>query len=257
MILFCRIIDLVLTFYRYLHKIKQSMADWKSVGQAYVYSWIDPVIKWFIRIGVTPNMITLIGLILNMVVTIVFVYGAEKTTRSDHRIVGVAGAVILFAGLFDMIDGRLARLSKTDSKFGALFDSVLDRYSEMLMFMGICYYLISHHYFLSSLFAFIAMIGSVMVSYTRARAEGLGLKMADVGFMQRPERILLIGLSALLCGLMTGILGSDFKISVDWLPFPLFETISFFTLPIFILAIMSNITAIMRMRHAENMLKNS
>ena len=95
-----------------------------------------------------------------------------------------------------------------------------------------------------------------MVSYTRARAEGLGLKMADIGFMQRPERILLIGLSGILCGIMSGILGSDFKLTVSWLPFPLLETISFFTFPIFVLAILANVTAVSRLKHAENMLKN-
>lgn len=233
------------------------MADWKSEGQALVYRWIDPLIRFFIKIGITPNMITLMGLIINILAAVVFVYGAETTNRSDHQIVGIAGAIILFAGLFDMIDGRLARLGKTESKYGALFDSVLDRYSEMFMFLGICYYLVAHHYFLSSLFAFIAMMGSMMVSYTRSRAEGLGLKMADIGFMQRPERILLIGVSAIVCGIMSGFLGSNFKYTIDGFPFPIFETISFFTFPIFVLAILSNATAISRMNHAEKHLKNS
>lgn len=230
------------------------MADWKSEGQALVYRWIDPVIRLLIKAGITPNMITFIGLLINIAAAVVFVFGAEKTERSDHRIVGIAGAVILFAGLFDMIDGRLARLGKSESKYGALFDSVLDRYSEMFMFLGICYYLIAHHYFLSSLFAFIAMIGSIMVSYTRARAEGLGLKMSDVGFMQRPERILLIGVSAIVCGVFSGLIGSDYKITVEWLPFPLIETISFFTFPLFLLAVLANVTAISRLNHAKKLL---
>jgi phosphatidylglycerophosphate synthase len=231
------------------------MVDWKSKGQALVYTWIDPFVRWCIKLGITPNVVTLMGLFINILAAAVFVYGGEKSNREDHSIVGIAGALILFAGLFDMMDGRLARVGKMDSKYGALFDSVLDRYSEMFMFLGICYYLIAHDYFLSSLFAFIAMIGSVMVSYTRARAEGLGLKMADVGLMQRPERILLIGISALLCGFLTSVLGSDYRITVDWLPFPLFETITIFTFPIFLLAILSNFTSISRMRHAEKMLK--
>ena len=232
------------------------MADWKSLGQSLVYKWLDPFIRWCVRVGITPNFVTFTGLAINILAAALFIYGGELKDRSDHRVVGWACAVILLAGLMDMIDGRLARVGKMDSKYGALYDSVLDRYSEMFMFLGICYYLIAHHYFLSSLFAFIAMIGSVMVSYTRARAEGLGLKMADVGFMQRPERILLIGLSGILCGIMSGILGSDFKITVSWLPFPLLETISFFTFPIFVLAILANVTAISRLKHAENMLKN-
>lgn len=232
------------------------MADWKSLGQSLIYKWLDPFIRWCVRVGITPNFVTFTGLVINIIAAAIFIYGGELKDRSDHRIVGWACAVILLAGLMDMIDGRLARVGKMDSKYGALYDSVLDRYSEMFMFLGICYYLIAHHYFLSSLFAFIAMIGSVMVSYTRARAEGLGLKMADIGFMQRPERILLIGLSGILCGIMSGILGSDFKITVSWLPFPLLETISFFTFPIFVLAILANVTAVSRLKHAENMLKN-
>jgi CDP-diacylglycerol--glycerol-3-phosphate 3-phosphatidyltransferase len=232
------------------------MNDWKASGQKLVYRWIDPFISWCIKVGITPNGITFAGLLINIFAAVIFVYGAEKADRTDHRIVGLACATILFAGLFDMMDGRLARVGKMDSKYGALYDSVLDRYSEMFMFLGICYYLVAHKYFLSSLFAFIALIGSVMVSYTRARAEGLGVKMSDVGFMQRPERILLIGISGILCGIFSGVYGSDFKITVSWLPIPVFETITFFTFPLFILAILSNITAISRLKHAGNALNS-
>lgn len=230
--------------------------DWKSKGQAFIYQTVDPVIKIMLKWGITPNNVTLAGLIINVFAAVIFIYGGEKASRTQHSIVGIACAVILLAGLMDMIDGRLARLGKLDSTYGALYDSVLDRYSEMIMFLGICYYLIAHHYFLSSLFAFIAMIGSIMVSYTRARAEGLGIKMADIGFMQRPERILLIGISGILCGVMSYIMGQEFVVHVSWLPFPIIENITFFTFPIFILAVLSNVTAITRMRHAERALKS-
>lgn len=230
--------------------------DWKSKAQALVYIWIDPFINLCLKLGITPNGITFAGLFINLIAAGIFIYGGEYGDRNDHSIVGWACLVILFAGLMDMIDGRLARVGKMDSKYGALYDSVLDRYSEMFMFLGICYYLIAHKYFLSSLFAFIAMIGSVMVSYTRARAEGLGLKMADIGFMQRPERILLIGISGVLCGIMSEVLSPSFKVSVDWLPFPLIETITFFTFPIFVLAVMANITAVTRLHHAKKLFEN-
>ena len=85
-----------------------------------------------------------------------------------------------------MMDGRVARLGNMSSKFGALYDSVLDRYSELMTFFGICYYLSMKDYFLYELIAFVALIGSLMVSYVRARAEGLGIE-CKVGFMQRPE----------------------------------------------------------------------
>ena len=142
-----------------------------------------------------------------------------------------------------MIDGRLARVGNMSHPIWCAYTTLLvDRYSEMIMFFGICYYLVSHDYFLSSIFAFVAMIGSVMVSYTRARAEGLGVK-CDVGLMQRPERILLIGITAVLCGLFSHFMGPDYKIAIDFFPYTAFETISIFTFPLAILAVFANITA--------------
>lgn len=230
------------------------MIAWKKSGQQLVYHVFNPLIKALIKIGVTPNMVTFMGLVINGLATGILIYGAELGERNDHTQVAWAGLTILVAGLMDMIDGRLARVGNMANKYGALFDSVLDRYSEMVMFLGICYYLISYDYFLSSLFAFIAMIGSIMVSYTRARAEGLGVS-CSVGIMQRPERILIIGVTAILCGAFSGIYGGTFKIDVDFLPFPLFETITIFTFPIFLLAIFTNITAINRLLFSKKELE--
>jgi CDP-diacylglycerol--glycerol-3-phosphate 3-phosphatidyltransferase len=136
------------------------------------------------------------------------------------------------------------------SKYGALFDSVLDRYSELIMFLGICYYLVAYHYFLSSLFAFVAMIGSMMVSYTRARSEGLGIQNKG-GLMQRPERVVLLGISALACGLTSHFLGGDFKVYFPGTQIQIFETMTVFTLPITIMAVLTNITAIRRLLDAK------
>ncbi len=230
--------------------------DWKSNAQQLVYHLINPVVELFIKVGVTPNMITFFGFILNLAAAIILIFGAEYGERSSHSFVAIAGAIILFAGLMDMLDGRVARVGNMANKYGALYDSVVDRFSELYMFLGICYYLISHDYFLSSLFAFIAMIGSIMVSYTRARAEGLGVD-CSVGIMQRPERILIVGVSAVLCGVTSSIIGADFKVEVDWLPVPLFETISIFTFPIFILAIGANITAYRRLIFARDQLQGT
>ena len=229
----------------------------KKYGQTLIYEAIHPLIKLLIKLKVSPNAITFVGFLFNLLAAVIFVIGAEIGDRSDHTYIGWAGAVILFAGLFDMIDGRLARLGKTAHPAGALFDSVVDRYSELFMFLGICYYLISHDYFLSSLFAFIAMIGSLMVSYTRARAEGLGVD-CDMGLMQRPERILLVGVSAVLCGLFSHFYGEDFKIALESFPYSALETISIFTIPITVLAILSNITAIRRLNYSRReLLKKS
>src|SRR5579871_5319513 len=174
-----------------------------------IYKVINPFVKLLIKLGLTPNAVTTIGLILNIGVAFIFIFGGEEGNRGDLRYVGWAGGLILFAGLFDMLDGQVARLGNMSSRFGALYDSVLDRYSELFMFLGICYYLVAHHYFISSLIAFIGMIGSMMVSYVRARAEGLGIECKG-GLMQRPERVVTIGLFAIICGVASHYIG-DYK----------------------------------------------
>src|SRR6201985_1150048 len=173
-----------------------------------IYKVINPLVRLLIRAVLTPNMVTTIGLLLNIGVAVIFIYGAEETRRGDLRYVGWAGALILFAGLFDMLDGQVARLGNMSSQFGALYDSVLDRYSELILFLGICYYLVAHHYFMSSLFAFIGLIGSMMVSYTRARAEGLGIESKG-GLMQRPERVITVGVAAIACGITAHFIGGN------------------------------------------------
>lgn len=218
-----------------------------------IYKIIDPFVRLLVRIGFTPNVVTIIGFLLNIGVAAIFVVGAEKTYRESFSYVGWAGGLILFAGLFDMLDGQVARIGKMSSSFGAFLDSVLDRYSELFMFLGICYFLVRNHYFVSSLFAFVGLIGSMMVSYTRARAEGLGIQCKG-GLMQRPERVVLVGTSALLCGILAPHLGSSFRWYVPGIPFHLFETMSIFTIPVTILAILTNITAYHRVMEAKRAL---
>lgn len=218
-----------------------------------IYKVIDPLVKGLIKLGLTPNAVTTIGLILNIGVAVIFIVGAEKGNRGDLRYVGWAGALVLFAGVFDMLDGQVARLGNMSSTFGALFDSVLDRYSEFVMFLGICYYLVSHHYFFSSLFAFIALIGSMMVSYTRARSEGLGISNKG-GLMQRPERVVLVGTSAIACGLTASVIGGDYELFIPGIRYHVFETMTVFTLPITVMAVLTNFTAIKRLKDAKKAL---
>jgi len=218
-----------------------------------IYKVIDPVVKVFIKMGLTPNVVTTIGFVLNVGVAVIFILGAEEGNRGDLSYVGWAGALILFAGLFDMLDGQVARLGNMKSTFGALYDSVLDRYSELIMFFGICYYLVGHHYFLSSMLAFISLIGSMMVSYVRARAEGLGIEIKG-GLMQRPERVITIGLFAVICGVSSMYIGGDYKLYVPGIKFHVFETMTIFTIPIAVLAFLTNITAFKRLMDAKKAL---
>lgn len=229
---------------------KQLLRDKLQKG---IYTIIDPVVRGLIKAGLTPNAVTTIGLLLNIGVAVIFIAGAEEGNRGDLRYVGWAGALILFAGVFDMLDGQVARLGNMSSVYGALFDSVLDRYSEFVMFLGICYYLVAHHYFISSLFAFIALIGSMMVSYTRARSEGLGVQNKG-GLMQRPERVVLVGASAIACGLTANVIGGNYKLFVPGIRYHIFETMTVFTLPITIMAALTNYTAIKRLIDAKKAL---
>ncbi len=218
-----------------------------------IYLIINPFVRLLIKIGFTPNAVTLTGLLLNVGVAGLFIAGGEAGNRGDLRYVGWGGALILFAGLFDMLDGQVARLGNMKSTYGALFDSVLDRYSELFTFLGICYYLVAHHYFLSSLVGFLGLIGSMMVSYTRARAEGLGIECKG-GLMQRPERVVLVGVSALACGVASHWLGGDYKVFVPGVPFHVFETMSIFTFPLAVLAVLANVTAVSRLLQAKRAL---
>jgi CDP-diacylglycerol---glycerol-3-phosphate 3-phosphatidyltransferase len=230
--------------------MNQSKPKFRDRAQQMIYVVIHPLVKFLIKLGLTPNAVTLIGLVLNILVTAIFIEGAEKGNRGELSYIGWAGAMVLFAGVFDMLDGQVARLGKMSSSFGALFDSVLDRYSELVLFLGICYYLISQHYFYSSLFAFIAMIGSLMVSYTRARAEGLGVECKE-GLMQRPERVITIGVTAIACGITAYFIGGDYKVYLPGTNLQVFETISVFTIPLTIMAILTNYTAFKRLIDAK------
>ena len=225
----------------------------RNWAQQVIYKIIQPVVRLMIKMGITPNIITTLGLILNIFAAVVFIIGAEYGARGDLSYIGWGCGLILFAGVFDILDGQVARTGNMATSFGALYDSVLDRYSELVMFFGICYYLVAHHYFLGSLVAFIALIGSMMVSYVRARAEGLGIS-CKAGLMQRPERIIIISVSGIICGIVSACTGGNHKLYLDWLHFDVVETISIFIYPIALVAVLANLTAIKRLEHCRQQL---
>ena len=141
-----------------------------------------PVARFMERVGLTPNLVTLIGLLIA-------VGGAGLVAVGEWW---AGGIVVLFGGVFDMFDGALARMTGRASKFGALLDSVVDRVSEAVALFGVlAFYLISDNDIGAAL-AYAAIIGSLMVSYMRARSEGLGIE-CKVGVMTRPERVAAIG----------------------------------------------------------------
>jgi CDP-diacylglycerol---glycerol-3-phosphate 3-phosphatidyltransferase len=143
----------------------------------------DPLTHGLQRLHVTPNQITVVGTVLNV--------AAAVLVAADRYV--AAGVVFLVAGCFDMLDGALARLAKMVTSFGAFFDSTLDRLSEGVMLAAIAYRFAVQGRSVDVALVVLALLGSLLVSYTRARAESLGAE-CKVGIMSRPERIILIAL---------------------------------------------------------------
>ena len=154
---------------------------------------LNKIVNGLALTRISPNALTFIGLIINIVAALFFGFARAENA---NRMFVYAGLTIIGAGLFDMVDGRVARLTNQVSIFGAFFDSVMDRYSDVAIFFGLLvFYARGNRLFYVGLVAFV-MTACLMVSYTRARAEAL-IGSCKVGFMERPERIVCVILGAL------------------------------------------------------------
>lgn len=201
-----------------------------------IYKIINPIIHGMIKIGITPNMVTTIGFLGNVLATAMFILASEQATpEAGYTMIGWGGAILIFSGLFDMMDGRLARLGNMSTAFGAFWDSTLDRYSELFSLFGLTLYLLNTVGTWAGVISFLALVGSIMVSYVRARAEGLDIE-CKVGLMQRPERVVVTSVVAIL----TGIFNSN-----GWLIGGMI-----------LIAVLANITAFWRVAHCYKLLKN-
>lgn len=150
---------------------------------------INSMVRGLASLGIAPNILTTTGVVINIGCAVLFGFGEFFW----------AGVVLIIANLFDMLDGNVARLTGNVTKYGSFLDSSLDRLSDMVAFLGIIIFYarsLPQHSVPNVILAGIGMIASVMVSYTTARSEALGVK-ANVGFLQRPERIVLLIIGAL------------------------------------------------------------
>lgn len=175
---------------------------------------LSPLITLFAKWGLSPNPFTYAGVVITSLAATAFMMGYIR----------LAGILILLGGFCDIVDGLIARTTHKATPFGALLDSVVDRYSELIMFFGFAAYFTFNKDYGTLAGTFLALCGSFMVSYTRARCESLGFE-AKVGIMQRPERIILIGLGALI-------------------------HITAFKFAIWLIAFLANLTALQRIRCA-------
>jgi CDP-diacylglycerol--glycerol-3-phosphate 3-phosphatidyltransferase len=169
------------------------------------------------RLGLTPNALTVIGAVLTASVGLLIAQGWFIA----------AGICLYVFSATDTLDGALARATNRVSVFGAFLDSVCDRCAEAAIFLGLVWWYQSQGNTLGVVLSYLALVGSLMVSYARARAEGVGLQLADVGWFQRPERIIALGI---------GLLAAAFAPIV-------LEAI------LFVLAILTAVTVVQRVRH--------
>lgn len=148
------------------------------------YGLVESLIKPQVAAFISPNIISILALILSFVASVLYGFGFFF----------MGGIFLLLSGFLDTVDGTVARLNKVTTQFGALLDSVLDRYADFFILSGLLIYYRQEWVFFIILFG---ILGSFMVSYVKARAESLG-KIKIVGLMQRPERVLLVACGTLL-----------------------------------------------------------
>jgi CDP-diacylglycerol--glycerol-3-phosphate 3-phosphatidyltransferase len=169
------------------------MTTWTSAFGSACGWLLDRIVRGLALTRISPNVLTFIGLVINIAAA--FLFGHANSSNNDRMFLA-AGLVIFGAGIFDMVDGRVARSTNKVTIFGSFFDSVIDRYSDVVLFFGLLVYYGRINRFRYVVLVAFVMVTSLMVSYTRARAEAL-IGQCKVGFMERPERIVLIILGAL------------------------------------------------------------
>lgn len=207
--------------------------DSKFLSSATREWWLwttDPIVKFFVKIKMGPNALTATG----------FLFAALAAYLFSRGLFGYAGWAMILGGSFDIFDGRVARITGKTSRSGAFFDAVMDRFGEGLCFLGLAVYFRSG--FMLPIII-VGLIGSLLVSYTKARAEGVGVE-CNVGTMQRPERIVYLGVAAVFDPIVHQVL-------TRWwaAPPPLLVMLA-----LIFIAIMTSGTAIYRMLHTMSAL---
>ncbi len=163
-----------------------------NIRRNLAYRITDPIVRILSKSRITPNVLTLMNLAVNII--------AAYVIASGHFLLG--GVLIFVAGLFDLLDGALARFTRQTTKFGAILDSVADRVSEAAILCGLLIWYIPQKANLEIMLIFIVLIGSFLVSYIRARAEGLGWQ-CQVGLFTRAERVIVLAIGLLINNIFT------------------------------------------------------
>ena len=210
----------------------EGVGDYKAVAKRVAHQILDPIVRGMLGLGLQPDHLTVLGFALSLGAGFAFAIGKFR----------IAATVALVAGVCDILDGQLARLGGKVTRFGAFLDSTLDRIAEAALFVGIAWYYIAqlvdmtinpgrvianaqHNLFpltfaVTALNAVLGLVGSFMVSYTRARAEGLGLE-CKVGWFERPERLVVLivagffGLGPVIPGMLIVLVVFSFATAIQ------------------------------------------
>ena len=172
---------------------EKSGLSWTSAFGRACGVLLDTIVRWLTLSRINPNVLTFMGLVVNTWAAVLF---GSANALNQRRMFFYAGLVIIFSGFFDLVDGQVARATNRVTRFGAFFDSVVDRYSDASQFFGLLIFFARGDRFFYLLLTAYVMISAIMVSYTRARAESL-IGSCRVGFMERPERLVLVIIGAL------------------------------------------------------------
>jgi CDP-diacylglycerol--glycerol-3-phosphate 3-phosphatidyltransferase len=211
---------------------QDGVGDYKAVAKRVAHQVLDPIVRGMLALGLQPDHLTVLGFALSLGAGFSFAIGRFR----------VAATVALVAGVCDILDGQLARLGGKVTRFGGFLDSTLDRIAEAALFVGLAWYYmaqlvdmtvnpnrvlanIEHNLYpitfaFIALFAILGLVGSFMVSYTRARAEGLGLE-CKVGWFERPERLVVLivagffGLGPVIPGMLIVLVVFSFATAIQ------------------------------------------
>lgn len=184
-----------------------------------IAGWTDPALRFLLRLRLRPNHLTILGLGSSLLAALAFAWERER----------LAGGLLILSGLFDFFDGSLARLSGQATPFGAFLDSVIDRYSDLVVLLGLVLLFIRVGKFREILLTMVVLVGTVMVSYTKARAQSIGVA-CEIGLMERPERQI-----CLIAGALFNLL----------------------PLALWVLAILVNFTAVQRIVYTRRVARSS
>jgi CDP-diacylglycerol---glycerol-3-phosphate 3-phosphatidyltransferase len=170
-----------------------SYVTWTSAFGRACGVLLDAIVRWLALARINPNVLTFLGLVVNAIAAVLF---GLANSENQARLFRYAGLTIIGSGFFDLVDGRVARASNQVTRFGGFFDSVIDRYSDASQFFGLLVFYARGQRFAYVVLTAYVMVNAIMVSYTRARAESL-IASCRVGFLERPERLVLVILGAL------------------------------------------------------------